>query len=148
PRMKTSSWRRWWQSQLRIAQSKIRHPKSWRPSLESLEDRTLPSGMPHMVLDLNSTTLTSDPHDIVAIGSTAYFAPSDGIQGTELWKSDGTAAGTVLVADINPGSAGSSLGYLTNVNGTLFFAADDGTHGVELWKSDSAAAGTVLVKDI
>ena len=66
----------------------------------------------------------------------------------ELWKSDGTAAGTVLVKDISPGSAGSIPNNLTNVNGTLFFAADDGTNGTELWKSDGTAAGTVLVKDI
>ena len=67
---------------------------------------------------------------------------------------DGTAAGTVLLADINPGSAGSNPTgsnpnrLLTNVNGTLFFRANDGTHGTELWKSDGTAAGTVLVKDI
>ena len=77
-----------------------------------------------------------------------FFAANDGTQGTELWKSDGTAAGTVLVKDINPGSAGFTPRYLTNVNGTLFFSANDGTHGVELWKSDGTAAGTVLVKDI
>ena len=53
--------------------------------------------------------------------------------GTELWKSDGTAAGTVLVQDINPGSASSSPMWLTNVGGTLFFSADDRTHGRQLW---------------
>ena len=68
--------------------------------------------------------------------------------GSELWKSDGTAAGTVLVKDINPGGIGSIPVNLTNVNGTLFFSADDGAHGEELWKSDGTAAGTVLVKDI
>src|SRR6516165_123726 len=62
--------------------------------------------------------------------------------------SDGTAAGTVLVKDINPGGAGSNPGGLIDVNGTLFFAANDGTHGTELWKSDGTASGTVLVADI
>ena len=63
-------------------------------------------------------------------------------------RATGTAAGTGLVKDINPGTSGSYPGDLTNVNGTLFFTADDGTHGHELWKSDGTAAGTVLVKDI
>ena len=65
-----------------------------------------------------------------------------------MWKSDGTAAGTVLVKDIRPGSTGSFPRYLTAVGNTLFFQANDGVSGYELWKSDGTAAGTVLVKDI
>ena len=55
------------------------------------------------------------------------------MHGIELWKSDGTAAGTVLVADIRPGSDGSSPDDLAFVNGALFFAADDGRNGREPW---------------
>ena len=70
--------------------------------------------------------------------------------GRELWKSDGTRAGTVLVKDIDPGRRRLRRrpSHLTAVGGTLFFTADDGTHGQELWKSDGTRAGTVLVKDI
>jgi ELWxxDGT repeat protein len=78
----------------------------------------------------------------------AYFAGGAGTGDVELWKSDGTIAGTVLVKDIRTGAAGSYPQNLVNVNGTLFFTADDGAHGIELWKSDGTAGGTVLVKDI
>ena len=61
------------------------------------------------------------------MNGTLFFAADDGSNGIELWKSDGTPAGTVLVKDINPGAAGSYPEHLTNVNGTLFFTADDGT---------------------
>src|SRR5262249_14969054 len=64
--------------------------------------------------------------------------------GYELWKSDGTTAGTVLVKDINPGINGSFPQELIAVNRTLFFVAADAT-GEGLWKSDGTAAGTVLV---
>src|SRR5262249_3286128 len=55
--------------------------------------------------------------------------------GRELWQSDGTQAGTVLVRDITVGPAGSNPLGLVNVNGTLFFTATDGFSGYELWKA-------------
>jgi ELWxxDGT repeat protein len=81
------------------------------------------------------------------MGGTLYFSANDGKDGRELWKSDGTAAGTVMVKDIKSGGKGSYPGGMTNVNGMLLFSADGG-QGLELWKSDGTAAGTVLVKDI
>ena len=77
-----------------------------------------------------------------------YFSAKDDTHGRELWKSDGTAAGTVVVKDIRPGSEGSLPRGLTDVGGTLYFSAGDGTHGGELWRSDGTATGTVMVKDI
>ena len=77
-----------------------------------------------------------------------FFNANDGVHGTELWKTDGTTAGTVLVDDINPGSQSSDCDNFTTLGTTLLFSADDGTHGDELWKTDGTTAGTVLVDDI
>ena len=77
-----------------------------------------------------------------------YFAANDGVNGLELWKSDGTEAGTVLVKDIFNGPGDSQPSDLTDVNGVLYFRANDGIHGNELWKSDGTEAGTVPVRDI
>jgi ELWxxDGT repeat protein len=82
------------------------------------------------------------------LNGSAFFPANDGVHGTELWKSDGTAAGTVMVKDIQPGIGSSTPVDITSVNGLLFFAADDGASGMELWKSDGTEAGTVRIKDI
>lgn len=81
-------------------------------------------------------------------GGTFFFSATDSHHGAELWKSDGSASGTMLVKDINRGSGNSVPDQLTNVSGALFFSADDGKHGVELWKSKGTASGTKLVTDI
>jgi RNA polymerase sigma factor (sigma-70 family) len=134
-----------------------------------------------LVKDINPGRAGAFPNEdmgnLINVNGTLFFMADDGVHGLELWKSDGTEQGTVMVKDINPGPASSvewrrpgdtappGLGRPANpgnnvrrhglgtetlavVNGTLFFVADDGVHGYELWKSDGTAAGTVLVKDI
>jgi ELWxxDGT repeat protein len=101
-----------------------------------------------LVKDIAPGTFSGAVSDLTNVNGTIFFTADDGVSGQELWKSDGTAAGTVLVKDINPGTGNSFPGFLTNVNGTLYFAATTTTDGRELWKSDGTAAGTVRVKDI
>jgi trimeric autotransporter adhesin len=78
----------------------------------------------------------------------AYFLAFEPAHGSELWKSDGTAAGTLMVADINPGPAGSVPQSITTSGSYVFFVANDGTSGRELWRSDGTAAGTIILGDI
>ena len=130
-----------------------------------------------------------------------YFEANDGTNGSELWKSDGTEAGTVMVKDINPDNSvengkglfdgvflvdnkivfegfntdtnrelwttdgteagtmllkdlnqdkgwGVSLDESIIVNNKLIFNGNNGTNGFELWKSDGTAAGTVMLKNL
>jgi ELWxxDGT repeat protein len=104
-----------------------------------------------LVTDINFGLANSNPRFLTNVNGTLFFSATDGSffgHGDELWESNGTAAGTQMVADIKPGGSGSYPRYLTNVNGTLFFAADDGTSGNQLWESNGAAAGTQMVADI
>ena len=101
-----------------------------------------------MVKDVNTGASGSSPGAVTNVNGTLYFLANDSAHGSELWKSDGTTAGTVIVDDIDPGATSSFPFYLTNLNGTLYFQASHGTNGAELWKSDGTAAGTMMVKDI
>ena len=100
-----------------------------------------------MVKDIRAGANSSSPLVLTNVNGVLYFLANNGINGNELWKSDGTAAGTVMVKDINIFSSSNSLGF-TYLNGVVYFRADDGINGTELWKTDGTATGTVMVKDI
>ena len=77
-----------------------------------------------------------------------FFRANDGTAGLELWMTDGTETGTVLVKDIVTGSGTSSPANFYEYNGKVYFSANDGTNGVELWVTDGTSAGTQMLKDI
>jgi ELWxxDGT repeat protein len=82
-------------------------------------------------------------------GQRAYFFANDGIHGAELWTSDGTIAGTMMVKDINVGTGKSlkSLSGFATINGITYFVANTPNNGTELYKTDGTAAGTSMVFD-
>ncbi|SVD95470.1 uncharacterized protein METZ01_LOCUS448324, partial [marine metagenome] len=82
------------------------------------------------------------------IGHTIFFKANNGTGGDELWKSDGTPDGTMIVKDIRTVAGSTDIDKMTVVGNTLFFRANDGNNGSELWKSDGTSQGTVMVKDI
>jgi ELWxxDGT repeat protein len=84
----------------------------------------------------------------IAWNGKLFFTALDASHGKELWVSDGTAAGTGLVADLQPGPIGSDPGEFAAAPDAVYFTADDGVHGRELWRSDGTLLGTKLVDDI
>ncbi len=76
------------------------------------------------------------------------FSALDRDHGRELWRTDGTPAGTVLLADILPGPVSSDPEGLTRAGGHIVFSVQDGIHGRELWTTDGTASGTRLLEDI
>ena len=74
--------------------------------------------------------------------------PFGNVADQELWKTDGTEAGTTLLKDIYPLANPSFIGNFTPYDNKLVFTAYDDTNGDALWRTDGTIAGTVIVKDI
>ncbi|WP_221393473.1 DNRLRE domain-containing protein [Dyadobacter sp. NIV53] len=88
-------------------------------------------------------------YGLVTVGPQIFFRADDGISGPEIWKSDGTTAGTLLVKDLFQGTSNFYVGplyWISYKGGLYFFASSDA--GTELWKTDGTPAGTVLVSGI
>jgi ELWxxDGT repeat protein len=83
------------------------------------------------------------PINFQAIGDVVYFHACTNEHGCEPWVTDGTEAGTRLVADVMPGAGSSNPWSFTAANGQVFFSAFINPH--QLWKTDGTAAGTTLV---
>ncbi|MCI5055656.1 MAG: T9SS type A sorting domain-containing protein [Flavobacteriales bacterium] len=66
-----------------------------------------------------------------------YFTAYTISEGTELWKTDGTATGTKLVADINPGPSSSFPEFLGGLQNKLVFSAFKKNLGKEFWTLDN-----------
>jgi ELWxxDGT repeat protein len=99
-------------------------------------------------IDAELSSLEYLPRHFASKEGAVFFQASDGIHGIELWRTDGTEAGTRLFADVCPGSCSSLPRSFAVVGESVFFVADDGLHGPEIWKSDGTAAGTALVRDL
>ena len=70
------------------------------------------------------------------MGDYVFFAASDGTTWEELWISDGTQEGTLMLKDVRESGGGGLYDTeMLPINGSLFFRAklDDST-GQELWR--------------
>jgi len=100
------------------------------------------------VKDINSGSVGSSPEEITSYNNKLYFAADDGVNGVELWVSDGTNSGTSMLKDINSGIGSSNPYGFIVFNNLLYFGADDGVNGQELWVTNGTSGGTSLVTDI
>tara|TARA_B100000575_G_scaffold196195_1_gene158661 strand:+ start:141 stop:2387 length:2247 start_codon:yes stop_codon:yes gene_type:complete len=96
-----------------------------------------------------------DNPDMQVYNGEVYFIADDGVHGKELWKTDGTEEGTVMLKDIAQGNnssiwftGGLAVKEWTAIHqGMLYFVADDFIHGPELWRTDGTSEGTLMVAD-
>ncbi|WNG19412.1 ELWxxDGT repeat protein [Cystobacter fuscus] len=111
------------------------HPRLWRMDASETSAEMIDTS-PRITRDGQGTPL-------VRWGDSLFFA-----SGGELWKSDGSPAGTVRVKTIPTRPTNMAIDLLTPARDGVYFAANDGVSGLALWRSDGTEAGTVLVADL
>ncbi len=94
----------------------------------------------NLPLDEISTDYPMSPHPygnhktFCVGGNNLFFQFNDAAHGSEIWKTDGTAAGTMRVTDINPGAAHASPAMGAVMGEYLYFSAKDGVNGYQIWR--------------
>lgn len=119
------------------------NPANLRSSTDYLYFTATPSGTsPQVLYALQGSTLTALTSGInvtavsTAVGNDLFFTT-----GSELWKTNGTVAGTVLVS-----SGYTSLSNLTVIGSSLYFVGKMGsTSNLSLFRSDGTSSGTVNI---
>lgn len=112
-----------------FTESSERDRELWRTDGTTQGTRRIKAGLPALTYEERSRP-TDD--SAIGIGGTLFFTV-----GGQLWKSDGTEAGTTGYPAPTlwvMGRRQHVVTKLASLNGALFFSADDGIHGMELWK--------------
>ena len=101
--------------------------------------------LPQLVKDINPQG-DSYPGNFVATDQALFFVARNSAAERELWKSDGTTAGTVLVKHVENGIIRPGLSVLNNI---VYFGVEKSNPiQFELWRSDGTATGTFRLKTI
>jgi len=90
------------------------------------------------------TNGSSTPYSFVSMGTVAAFSAKTPSTGRQMWRSDGTAAGTCRLTD-NADPDGPTIG--TGFRNQVAFINSDSVNGREVWLTDGTREGTRLLID-
>lgn len=96
-----------------------------------------------LVKDINlgfPSSMPSYAKNRIAFGGKLIFAADNGADGMELWESDGTSTGTVLLSDIRSGALDGSPNGFHEFNSQLYFSAAGVQNKFNIFSTD----GTII----
>jgi large repetitive protein len=104
---------------------------------------------PHLVKDINLIPASSGskPEGYVTVGGIAFFTAIDSLSGRELYRTDGTAAGTFQVVDACPGPCIGGPAFVAQNGKSYFFTAASSESERDLWVSGGLPANTFKLTD-
>ncbi|HWB06552.1 MAG TPA: ELWxxDGT repeat protein [Verrucomicrobiales bacterium] len=85
---------------------------------------------------------------VVAVNGNAFFLGADASGNTELWKSNGTAAGTTMVKNLSGGPGSGAQILPVSANNRLFLIKHPTQQTSELWSSDGFPDGTIKLSNL
>jgi ELWxxDGT repeat protein len=115
----------------------FRHDQRFRRRARASRAPTEPTAGTFYLADINA----NDGVGFAEAGGKLYFVAESAGHGYELWKTDGTNAGTQMVIELGAGTADADIGWVASLNNTVYFMRYDGT----LYRSDGTAGGTTVV---
>ncbi|MCB9151111.1 MAG: hypothetical protein H6641_20320 [Caldilineaceae bacterium] len=98
---------------------------------------------PYLIKPFTNRTADARPGLLTAVNDVVYFLATGTTGSGELWRTDGTGAGTTLLKDVGGCSYPVETGcvpWMVNVEGTLYFRTEQ-----SVWRSDGTVAGTTLL---
>ena len=116
-------------------------PRSGSPNYELWATDGTPEGT-RLVKDVNPEG-ASNPRRMIDLAGRLYFL-ADTPLGREVWRSDGTEAGTERILALHEAGTGITL---AQAGGALFVLVDSES-GLDVWRSDGTGAGTVRVLEL
>lgn len=115
-------------------------PRTLPILLSSVVLSSLANGQAPVLLKDIAPAGSSNPVSLTCYNGVHYFMATDE-HGRELWRSDGTEAGTYLLKDIVPGSESSSLSTPMAMGDHLYFVRSAGFDRF-IWRTDGTVEGT------
>jgi LPXTG-motif cell wall-anchored protein len=104
------------------------------------------TGTRGILKDIRAGSEGSAVDSFTKVGNYVYFRANNGTDGLELWRTDGTGAGTIMLANAQPTGDGNP-DYFTAVGSKLFFRSEDGVNGRTLWVTNGTVAGTLKMNN-